>query len=93
MMKATDHKEFNKMESSSTDSSIQYRRRDKITRGGRGRERDIWWKWERKGERQRGSGVGETGKQPRGPGKWIKYSAEWRWEAGGSSAKSKRPGM
>ena len=40
-MKATDHKEFNKMESSSTDSSIQYRKRDKIIRGGRGRERHL----------------------------------------------------
>ena len=41
MMKATDHKEFNKMESSSTDSSIQYRKRDKIIRGGRGKERHL----------------------------------------------------
>ena len=39
MMKATDHKEFNKMESPSTDFSIQYRRRDKIIGGGRRRGR------------------------------------------------------
>jgi hypothetical protein len=41
MIKYTDHKEFNQMESHSMDSSIQYIRRDKIIRGGRGRERHL----------------------------------------------------
>ena len=92
-MKATDHNEFNKMESPSMDSSIQYRRRDKIIRGGQGRRRYLGEKGRGREKGRKDQVWGRLESSPEVQGNECKYSGECRWEAGGTSGKSKRPGM
>ena len=76
------------MESHSMDSSIQYIKRDKIIRGGRGRERHLVEMGEegRKAERIRCGGRLES--SPESQENEHKYSPKWRFKAGGTSVKS-----